>query len=260
LNKEKGYFLSPAIAAGKKVVDSNGNNTFSGVMLGDLGHLGAAKDLIQETGLYGFHEGATSFAFMEDGTAYIGKSTSGRILFDGTKSIITSNKMAKREGGLELDFDDGKIRMVNPSDGTIKGTILVDAGAKTYPFTIGNKFKVNWDGSIRATDGIFSGTISGSDIYGGTISIGDNFNVDYNGNLTANNGSFTGIINGSKIYGSDIFFGAGKGYLYSVYHVATETYSDDILYYTDRGPSFEIEDSQGNKIIYTFKEIREANN
>jgi hypothetical protein len=34
-------------------------------------------------GLYGFHNGAQSFGFNVDGTAFIGRSGGGRIAFDG---------------------------------------------------------------------------------------------------------------------------------------------------------------------------------
>jgi hypothetical protein len=35
-------------------------------------------------GLYGYHEGAQSFGFKADGTAFIGKAGGGRIEFNGT--------------------------------------------------------------------------------------------------------------------------------------------------------------------------------
>jgi hypothetical protein len=41
-------------------------------------------------GLYGFHHGEQSFGFNVNGTAFIGKSGSGRIAFDGTRGIIHS--------------------------------------------------------------------------------------------------------------------------------------------------------------------------
>jgi hypothetical protein len=47
---------------------------------------------------------------------------------------------------------------------------------------------------MTATDGNFTGTITGSAISGGTITIGNNFSVDSAGNMVATNGEFTGTI------------------------------------------------------------------
>jgi hypothetical protein len=41
-------------------------------------------------GLYGFHQGAQSFGFKIDGTAFLGKAGKGRILFDGNYGFIAS--------------------------------------------------------------------------------------------------------------------------------------------------------------------------
>lgn len=106
--------LAAKIAAGKKNDD---DNTFSGVMMGDWSgnDTSSAEGAITEnTGIYGFQHGIASFGFRDDGTAFIGKPGAGRLEFDGTKSIIQSNKMALGIGGLKLDFDDGSIELKNP--------------------------------------------------------------------------------------------------------------------------------------------------
>jgi hypothetical protein len=74
--------MSPCIGAGSK----NSENQFSGVLMGKI------KDTSGQInhGLYGFSDGAQAFGFKEDGTAFIGKSGAGRILFDGNNSTITS--------------------------------------------------------------------------------------------------------------------------------------------------------------------------
>jgi hypothetical protein len=41
-------------------------------------------------GLYGFHDGEQSFGFNIDGSAFIGKASRGRIMFDGNKGFIAS--------------------------------------------------------------------------------------------------------------------------------------------------------------------------
>lgn len=111
INYEDGTMVAPAIAAGKK----NSDNTFSGVMLGDWSSTDTAGDITQQTGVYGFHHGAMTYAFKEDGTAFIGKSGLGRILFDGNSGTITSsawniNDSTKSEG-LYMDLDNGILKM-----------------------------------------------------------------------------------------------------------------------------------------------------
>ena len=54
-------------------------------MLGDWSKKDTASDIAGQTGIYGFHHGMQTYAFKEDGTAFIGKSGRGRIYFDGNK-------------------------------------------------------------------------------------------------------------------------------------------------------------------------------
>lgn len=81
-NVGEGSIMSPCIGAGSK----SDKNQFTGVLMGKI------KDTSEQInhGLYGFSDGAQAFGFKEDGTAFIGKSGSGRILFDGDKSTIKS--------------------------------------------------------------------------------------------------------------------------------------------------------------------------
>lgn len=187
-----GTILSTAIAAGKKV-----GNTFSGVILGDWksNESASADDISKMTGIYGFNEGAVSYAFTEDGTGFIGKSGKGRILFNGTHSTITSELYDQTTNqGMKLDFDDGLIQL-RSSSGNIE--LNANPGANSYPFKIGSNFYVEWDGTMHAKNGDFSGTITGSEIY---IPSKNNavFSVDSSGNLTANSATITGTIYASK--------------------------------------------------------------
>jgi hypothetical protein len=106
------------IGAGRK----NANNTFSGVIMGDwTGNVNkndSTDSMAYQTGIYGFHEGETSFGFMENGTGFIGKADKGRIIFDGTNSVITSANWSAgaQKQGLYLDIDDGFL-MTRNSDG-----------------------------------------------------------------------------------------------------------------------------------------------
>ena len=112
LKENEGVILTPALAAGKK----NNDNTFSGVMMGDWSNTNTAPDITKQTGLYGFHQGVVSFAFKEDGTAFIGKSGKGRIHFDGTNSTIKSELWDSDKSGLFMDLDDGVLKLQKTSE------------------------------------------------------------------------------------------------------------------------------------------------
>jgi hypothetical protein len=96
--------MSPCIGAGSK----NENNQFSGVLMGKISK--SAEDKTPIHGLYGFSKGAQAFGFKEDGTAFIGKSDAGRIVFNGTKGVITSAEYGVTgKNGMLLDLDDPKL-------------------------------------------------------------------------------------------------------------------------------------------------------
>jgi predicted GH43/DUF377 family glycosyl hydrolase len=42
----------------------------------------------KKVGLYGYSSGVTTFALMEDGTAFFGSSDAGRINIDGNSAVI----------------------------------------------------------------------------------------------------------------------------------------------------------------------------
>lgn len=212
--------LAAKIAAGKK----NSDNTFSGVIMGDWGEKTNEDSINKKTGLYGFYQGKQSFGFKEDGTAFIGRSGKGRIIFDGTQSTITSELFnSSTNQGLKLDFDNSQIWARHRY-----GEILIDAekpglnsgnwGTNDYnedyddyeisvldiqkmPFRVGTKFGIDWDGTVYASNAIISGTIQASIIDGGSI-------------------------HGSNIYGAHIYFGSYGKLPTSGYGYAGELYSD----------------------------------
>lgn len=142
INTEEGYILTPVIAAGKK----NDDNTFSGVMIGDMGKLKTDSELSRQTGIYGFHEGAVSYAFKEDGTAYIGKSGKGRIHFDGNESTIKSANYGETNNGgkgMLIDFDDGIIHL--RQSGKSKNV-------NSLPFNINDTTTISWDGTLTSSE------------------------------------------------------------------------------------------------------------
>ena len=107
----------------------------------------------------------------------------------------------------------------------------------TIPLSIGTektkkkrKFYVEWDGTLHAVNGEFSGKISATEIEGGYI----------NGAII-DGGTINGTtINGTTINGSDIFFGNGDFYLYK------GSNGTELKTANDMGSSFE-----ANGITYT---------
>lgn len=197
IDYDKGSILATSIAAGKK----DGQNRFSGVLIGEWGNTNSSGDITKQTGVYGFHEGAMSYAFKEDGTAFIGKSGKGRLLFDGTHSTITSELYDQTfNRGMMLDFDDGLIKL-RSSSGNIE--LNANPDSNSYPFKIGSKFWVTWDGTLTAVNGNFSGTITGSEIYIPN-SYDPTFSVDSSGNITAKSGTIGGFtITSNSIYSNN---------------------------------------------------------
>ena len=142
--------LSAMVGAGVK----NSDNTFSGVLMGQL----SKADLNQNDypiGLYGFNKGNTSFGFKVDGTAFLGKSGKGQILFDGNKGIITTpnfnlkNQQNQDIGsGMHIDLDNGILQIKNNGELKIKiqpsfsdndeGYLMVNGKNKKRLINIGN--------------------------------------------------------------------------------------------------------------------------
>lgn len=114
IDEENGTILSTMLGAGRK----NSKNQFEGILMGDVGS--ASEDNASGVGLYGFHNGAQSFNFNIDGTAFIGKSGRGRIKFNGDTGSITSASYEETEesAGMKIDLDDGyiDIRGVNQGE------------------------------------------------------------------------------------------------------------------------------------------------
>lgn len=174
VDEDNNTILAKMIGAGSK----NNENQFSGVLLGDwtgnVNQNDSSASIAKRTGLYGFHEGATSFGFMEDGTGFIGKSGSGRILFDGDSGTITSGEWTNKKVGMYLDIDDGFLLMQNADGQYIKLDSEANSGRETpenslrptaptafprtggqgeYPFVIrGNSknfTKIGWNGDLK---------------------------------------------------------------------------------------------------------------
>lgn len=192
--------LSARVIAGKKESD----NSFSGVMMGDWSGKDVETYITNNTGIYGFKHGSASFGFRDNGTAFIGQSVEGRIEFDGEKGIIESgNYESNGTAGMSINLKEGTINAhqfelnVGGSRNTIN-TIFISTDKNKYPLQIGRRFYVDWDGTINATDGKFTGEINATS--------GKLGNLDVVGTLNV-----SGIIKGGRIEGSSISAGTITG-------------------------------------------------
>lgn len=207
---DPGTILAPRLVAGMKHDD---DNTFSGIMLGNWGDQNADNSLTSgETGLYGFDHGEQTYAFRQDGTAFIGKSGAGRIEFDGNEGIIESGAFTAGTG-MSINLAEGTINAhtftltagknnITPTGGS-NNTILIDTTASEYPLQIGSNFAVNWNGDLEANNAQFQGTITGSTITGGEIYVpsatNPSFSVNAAGTLTATGADIEGDINATTL-------------------------------------------------------------
>lgn len=195
LDEENSMVIAAAVSAGRKNLD----NTFSGVMIGDWSgkDLDTNSSIANQTGVYGFHHGAMSYAFKEDGTAFIGKYGDGRINFNGNNSTIYSANYAF-DMGMMIDLGGDNTPYIDMKNGSnkyvklgftttssnpyleIKSTnniirfnstdegskiqlknednaITISSASNENPLAIGSKFHVKWDGSIESTSGQIGG-------------------------------------------------------------------------------------------------------
>lgn len=116
IDEENGAVLATMIAAGTK--DNKGS--FTGVMMGDWHS--KADESMDIPGLYGFQNGAQSFALMTDGRGFIGPAGLGRIEFDGNNAMISNwnktNYLNLNPTYYDLDFtqlsiDDDGVSLAN---------------------------------------------------------------------------------------------------------------------------------------------------
>lgn len=105
IDNDNGAIMSTMIAAGSK----NSDNQFNGVMMGDWKSNSGDPTMKSHTGLFGFNNGAMSFAFKDDGTAFIGKNGKGQINFNGDTGSIQSLSYSETGTGMKIDLDDGFI-------------------------------------------------------------------------------------------------------------------------------------------------------
>lgn len=191
INNTNGNLLAPRLGAGKK----NANNTFSGVILGDWSSTSNIDGIENGmTGLYGFRNGAVTYAFNDDGTAFIGGSGEGRIYFDGTRGTITSDKYKANSAGMLIDLTDGKIDMINSA-----GHIILDTTNNNQLFNIstGNKTLIN-----IGTNSYYLQSSNYSDNNGTKLDLQNGKLITHD--IIAKNGSFKGHVEATVITATEI--------------------------------------------------------
>ena len=82
IDEDNNTIMSAVMGAGKKEVD----NTFTGLLLGDLPKEGVEADT--RTGLLGYEHGDQVYGIFDDGTMFLGKSSTAQLTFDGTDGYI----------------------------------------------------------------------------------------------------------------------------------------------------------------------------
>lgn len=151
IDEENGTIMSTMLGAGRK----NFANQFEGILMGDVGS--ASEDNATGVGLYGFHEGAQSFNFNVDGTAFIGKSGRGRIKFNGNSGTITSAsyEQTKESAGMKIDLDDGIIDMRGARFDTVANEYTADTSSNIHIDVKSPYFKIT---SVNGNPLIFIGS------------------------------------------------------------------------------------------------------
>lgn len=213
INENGDYILSSMMVAGTK----DSNNTFTGVMMGDLGK---AEGNIRESGLFGFNKGSASFGFKTDGTAFIGKNGEGRIVFNGKDSVIQSGNYKENSSGMKIDLSEGLIDSYNFTLQSGDLSILsnpasIEVGdifkaSKTDFYLRTNNYKEGESGMEIALTGLNPGIRAYSGFILDAVKdntkfikintsledeepfrIGENCSFSWDGNITLKNGGFT---------------------------------------------------------------------
>ena len=245
VNENGNYVMYASVVAGLK----NSDNTFSGVMLGDL-----RSDTNEHgTGLIGFNHGQLAYGFYEDGYAFIGRPGAGRIEFntDGN-GIIQSSNYIKDSSGMMINLTDGAIDAYNFK--LTSSALNIDSINNKFDFNIANIsgdtgwFKIrNGNNNIIYLSGnsqyiqssnYSNGSglrinLSNGSLNSPNFSISSNGTATFSGTLNAAGGTFAGslsgvdgtfsgtlsgvdgYIGGWKINSSGITSDSGNAFLYS---------------------------------------------
>lgn len=122
LDKDNGTILSTMLGAGRK----NSDNSFSGVLIGDIKQGTDQQSASSLTGVYGLQDGRISYSLTEDGKATLGANGNGQIIIDGSKSLIkTKGYDTTGCSGMKIDLDTGLLDIRNNSH---KSLVHLSAG------------------------------------------------------------------------------------------------------------------------------------
>ena len=140
VDQQGNKILASMVGAGHK----NDDNTFSGVLMGDIVQKNAyTGNDEQQTGLFGYDSGAQTFGFNADGTAFLGKSDIGRIYVDGNTGRITS---AARE-----DYEISKDKDPRGTDINLRDNYIDIQGVGTSTSSDTNKSRIHIDANLVPT-------------------------------------------------------------------------------------------------------------
>lgn len=164
IDESNGTILSAMVGAGVK----NEDNTFSGVLMGNVALADEKIGNKTGIGMYGFHHGEQSFGLNVDGTAFFGKAGSGRIEFDGNKGTIRSYNYAL-PAIRNVDANQ------NPIDEEDKDTLI--AGRKMTP---GAGLQIDLDDSTISAYGKTGSVLLNTNEYGKPLFVIRDANYDKN--------------------------------------------------------------------------------
>lgn len=229
LNEKDGTILSTMLGAGRK----NDDNSFSGVLIGDV-KAGTGLNSVQKaTGVYGIHKGQLSYGFRDDGTGFIGKAGKGQILLDGNNSYIRNAGYLSDGTGMQIDLDQGIIDIKN--SGATKIYISPNSEDENAYFTV----KGSQNTLIHIAD---SSYYLQSDNYNKEENIGSNFdlgngtllfqskngNIKLSGNSSSTEDFLLINVSTSKGYQPVLKFGPKDQYLKSA--PVEKTTSEQVIY------------------------------
>lgn len=178
--------LADAVVAGRIYGSTlKGNDIIGGVLVSNnysSGSYGTYIDLVNGT-----------FEFNNGNKQLLTLDSSGNLTVTG-KIQATSGYIGDKNNGLTITSSGMYTGSHSSLNSTANGVYIWNDG-----ISIGSKFKVTSDGKLNATDGTFTGAISGGTITGTQISNGNGtFFVDVAGNLTASKANITGTISSNN--------------------------------------------------------------
>lgn len=266
LNEENGTILSTMLGAGRK----NSDNSFSGVLIGDV-EAGTGYDKTQKaTGVYGIYKGQLSYGFRDDGTGFIGKAGQGQILLDGNKSYIrnagylltTENEKGEEVDngtGMQIDLDQGIIDIKNKGamkihiSPDLKGNdenayFTINGSKNTLIHIADNSYYLQSDNYDEEKD-----TGSNFDLGNGTLIFqNENGNIKLSGNSSSTEDFLLINVSTSKGLKPVLKFGPEDQYLKSA-PVEKET-SEQIFYEYNNKSYYVYEITSTDKVLKGKKE------